>query len=137
MQKGKFKYLYQLVFTSVILIVVPALFFYNAVWKKSFEEINHINTEYYNKVVSTFSNTFASEIIKFKQYANKLSLNSRYNSSDSGFLYEASEKVKENKYYYYEVAQDLLDSCRSAGFEKVGIYYYDQDILYANGSKYS
>ena len=137
MQKGKFKYLYQLVFTSVILIVVPALFFYNAVWKKSFEEINHINTEYYNKVVSTFSSTFASEIIKFKQYANKLSLNSRYNSSDSGFLYEASEKVKENKYYYYEVAQDLLDSCRSAGFEKVGIYYYDQDILYANGSKYS
>lgn len=137
MRKGKFRYLYQLVFTSIILIVVPVLFFYNVVWKKSFDEINHINAEYYRKAVSTFSNTFLSEVLEFKKYANRLSLNSRYNSADSGFLYEASEKVEENKYYYYEVAQDFYDNSRNAGFDMAGIYYYDKDVLYTNGSKYS
>ena len=67
MQKRRYKYLYQLICTSVILVIVPTLLFYNVFWKKSFQEINHINKEYYNNVLSAFYGTFTNEVSEFKE----------------------------------------------------------------------
>ena len=119
------------------MVIVPTLFYFNTFWKKSYEEINVVNEKHYEEVLSEFLDSFLSEISEFKQYAANLSLKSRNNLSDSGFLYEATENMEKNNYYYYKTAQDLADNSRNAGYDKVGIYFYEKDILLTNGAKYT
>ena len=137
MQKRKHKYLYQLICTSIILVVLPVLLFYFVVWKQSFNEINRINTEYYNNLLTTFSGTFANEVFQFKQYVTGFSVNSRSNLENGGIFFEGTTKMEENAYWFWEASDGLKSHAQKAGYSDVGVYYYDKDIILMNGSKYT
>lgn len=137
MQKRKYKYLYQLICTSIILVILPVLLFYNVVWKQSFSEINRINTEYYNNLLTTFSGTFANEVSQFKQYVTGFSVNSRSNLENGGIFFEGTTKMEENAYWFWEASDELKSHAQKAGYSDVGVYYYDKDIILMNGSKYT
>ncbi|MBR2403645.1 MAG: hypothetical protein IKB01_12945, partial [Lachnospiraceae bacterium] len=77
MRNRKFKYLFQLIYTSILLVVIPVLLFYNVVWKKSYEEINLLNKEYYNHALSTFMANFTDTIEEFKSQVVSFSVNSK------------------------------------------------------------
>ena len=137
MQKRKFKYLYQLICTSIILVIVLTLLFYNVVWKKSFCEVNHLNVEYYTNVLNTFTGTFANEISQFNQFVSSFSVNSRSSINNAGVFYDGTDKMKENMYYSWEAARDLESYSCNMGYEGAGIYYYEDDILLVNGLKFT
>lgn len=129
MQRRKYKYLYQLICTSVILVVVPTLLFYNVFWKKSFDEIERLNTEYYDNVLGTFRGTFVNEVLKFKNCVSAFSVNSKSYEESGGIFYLGTEKMEENNYYYWEASQELLKYSQKAGYDKVGCYYYEKDVV--------
>ena len=137
MQRRKYKYLYQLICTSIILVIVPALLFYNVFWKKSFLEINRLNDEYYENVLTTFCGTFANEVNQFRQYISAFSVNSRSSHENGGIFYEGTKKMAENNYYYWEAAQYLSKYSQKVGYDGVGVYYYDKDILLIDGIKHT
>ena len=129
MQKRKYRYLYQLICTSVILVVVPTLLFYNVFWKKSFDEIERLNKEYYENVLGTFRGTFVNEVLKFKNYVSAFSVNSKSYEESGGIFYLGTEKMEENNYYYWEASQELLKYGQKAGYDNVGCYYYEKDVV--------
>lgn len=137
MQNRKYKYLYQLICTSIILVVLPVLLFYFVVWKQSFDEINRINTEYYNNVLTTFCGTFANEITRFKQFATSFSVNSKINLENGGIFFEGTTKMEENEYWYFEATEELKKHAQKGGYDEVGVYYYDKNIILYEGVKYT
>ncbi len=135
MQKRKYRYLYQLICTSVILVVLPTLLFYNVFWKKSFDEIERLNKEYYENVLGTFRGTFVNEVLKFKNCVSAFSVNSKSYEESGGIFFLGTEKMEENNYYYWEASQELLKYSQKAGYDKVGCYYYEKDVVLFDGVK--
>lgn len=136
MQKRRYKYLYQLICTSVILVIVPTLLFYNVFWKKSFQEINHINTEYYNNVLNAFYGTFTNEVSEFKEWVYAFGLNSRTSQIESGVFFQGTEYMEKQPYYYGEALSTLKQYSQEMGYSNIGVYYYEKDCLLASGSKF-
>ena len=56
---------------------------------------------------------------------------------DGGIFYEGTEKMSENTYYYWEAAEYLLKYSQKVGYDEVGVYYYDRDVILLNGRKYT
>lgn len=137
MQKRKYKYLYQLICTSIILVIVPSLLFYNVFWKKSFQEINHINTEYYNNVLTAFYGTFTNEVSEFKEWVVSFAINSRTSQVESGVFFHGTDKMERQPYYYGEALGILKQYSQEMGYTNMGIYYYDKDCVLVNGNKFT
>ena len=137
MQKRKYKYLYQLICTSIILVVVPTLLFYNVFWKKSFNEINHLNAEYYDNVLTAFSSSFTNEISEFKRWVITFGINSRSSQQEGGVFYHGIEMMKEQVYYYREALEELSQYSQKLGYDKIGTYYFDEDCVLVDGVKYT
>ena len=137
MKKERYQYLYQLIWTSIILILLPTIFFYSVIWKSSFKEIKQLNTEYYDSILQMFSGAFVNEVSEFKDLVNVFSVNSRKNASDGGIFYEGTSKMKEHNYYFSEASCELMHYSQKIGYDSVGVYYYDEDIILIDGFKYS
>lgn len=137
MRSRKYKYLFQLMYTSIILVIVPALLFYEVVWKKSFQEINKLNAEYYSHSLTTFMASFIESISDFKSQVVVFSVNSRSSKEEYDVFYEGTSKMEEFAYYYGEAASDLKTYGQKIGYDNMGVYYYEKDFLLSNNVKYS
>ena len=140
MRNRKFKYLFQLIYTSILLVVIPVLLFYNVVWKKSYEEINLLNKEYYNHALSTFMANFTDTIEEFKSQVVSFSVNSKSSRGEQEALsvfYYGTDRMKEYAYYYGEAISKLRTYGQEIGYDNLGVYYYDANVLLADASKYT
>lgn len=137
MRDRKYKYLYQLIITSTLLVIIPVLFFYCIVWKKSIHEINYLNNEYYNNTLTSFRGSFISEMEEFKKHVEAFSTESRTSLTDGGIFYQGTERMEEFPYYYGEASRKLSEYGTDYGYDNVGIYWYDNDVVISNGFKYS
>ena len=140
MRNRKFKYLFQLIYTSILLVIIPVLLFYNVVWKQSYEEINILNKEYYNHSLSTFMANFTDTIEEFKSQVVTFSVNSRSSRDEQGALsvfYHGTAQMKEYAYFYGEAISKLRTHGREIGYDNLGVYYYGEDILLDDASKYT
>ena len=140
MRNRKFKYLFQLIYTSILLVVIPVLLFYNVVWKKSYEEINLLNKEYYNHALSTFMANFTDTIEEFKSQVVTFSVNSKSSRGEQEALsvfYYGTDRMKEYAYYYGEAISKLRTYGQEIGYDNLGVYYYDANVLLADASKYT
>ena len=118
MQDRKYKYLYQLMLTSIILVIVPVLFFYSVVWKKAIREINYVNNEYHNNALDSFLGYFTNEVTEFKNVIVEFSVKSRTSQTDGGIFYYGTEVMEEEAYYYWEAASDLQEYGHKFDFSK-------------------
>ena len=137
MRNRKYKYLYQLICTGVVLIVVPVLLFYNIVWRESYNEICHLNNEYYNKVLTAFYAAFTDKVSEVKNQVNTFSVNSRSDLEESGIFFYGTKKMEEKNYYYGEAVNELHQYGLKMGADGLGIYYYDKDVVLADRTIYS
>lgn len=140
MSRRRFKYLFQLIYTSILLIIIPVLLFYNMVWKKSYEEINLINREYYNHSLSTFMVNFTDTIERFKNHVITFSVNSKSGNGEQGELsvfYYGTTRMKDYAYYYGEAVTKLKKYGQEIGYDNIGVYYYDEDVILTDDSKYT
>ncbi|MBR4060153.1 MAG: helix-turn-helix transcriptional regulator [Lachnospiraceae bacterium] len=137
MRDRKYKYVYQLIITSTLLVIIPVLFFYCIVWKKSIHEINYLNNEYYSNTLASFMGSFISETEEFKKHVVGFSIESGTSLTDSGIFFRGTEKMEEFPYYYGEASRKLSEYGTDYGYDNVGIYWYDNDVVISNGFKYS
>lgn len=137
MRDRKYKYLYQLIFTGMILVVVPTLLYYNLVWKKSFQEIKRLNANYYNNSADAFLSSFLSEVAEFRERINTFSADSRYSEMDAGVFFHGTEKMEKKVYYYSEAIHDLSQYIQTLGYDNIGIFYYEKNLILTNRSKYT
>lgn len=137
MRNRKVKYLYQLVCTSILLIVFPILLFYCFVWNRSYEEIRALNTEYYNHSLSTFMTKFTEVVDNFKNHVITFSVNSKSGQEELIAVYYGTPKMQEYAYYYGEASLRLRTYGKEIGYDDLGAYYYDEDVLLINGNKYT
>ena len=137
MRDRKYKYLYQLMLTSIILVIVPVLFFYSIVWKKAIREINYVNNEYHNNALESFFGYFTNEVSEFRSKIVEFSAISRTSQMDGGAFYYGTEVMEEEVYYYGEAARDLAEYGHQFGFSSIGVYYYEKDFILSNQYKYT
>ena len=137
MRDRKYKYLYQLITTSTLLVIIPVLFFYCMVWKKSIHEVDYLNNEYYNNTLASFMGSFISETTEFKNNVIVFSSESRASLTDSGIFFQGTEKMEEAAYYYGEATRKLAEYGADYGYNNLGIYYYDRDAILTNQLKYT
>lgn len=136
MKRRRYKYLYQLILTSCVLVIVPTLLF-SVVWKKSYGEMKRLNNEHYREISRLFSGTFAESVTRLKKHAMVFSVNSKDNKAGMGVFYEGTRKMQENQYYYLEACKSLTDYCRKIAVEDLAIYYYGKDLILNGASKYN
>lgn len=138
MQDRKYKYLYQLMLTSLVLVIIPVLFFYSVVWKRAIREVDYISNEYHINTLNYFWGYFTNEVADFRNKALEFSLKTRTsNQTDVAVFYQGTSLMKTNAYYYSEAAESISSFGTEIGFSNVGIYYYEKDILLAGHAKYS
>lgn len=133
----KYKYLYQLILTSICLVIIPVLFFYSIVWKRSIRDINYLSNEYYNKELNSFAGSFISKTEEFKAQVVTFSIESRATQTGSGVFYQGTELMEKYPYYYGEASRKLYEYGTDHGYDNVGIYWYDNNVIISNGFKYS
>ena len=129
------KYLYQLLVTGSVLVIVPTIFFFTFFLNRSYEKIKESNKEYYDNLSGIFAETFADEIGDFKDQAVVFEINSRENDSAGGIFFEGTEKMSESPYYFWEACQSLIGYGKKSGLDDFGVYYYEQDWVLYNGQK--
>ena len=137
MRDRKYKYLYQLMLTSIILVIIPVLFFYSIVWKKAIREIDYVNNEYHNNALDSFCGYFTNEVTEFRNKIVEFSAKSRTSQMDAGAFYYGTEAMEEEAYYYGEAARDLAEYGQESGFSNMGLYYYEKDFVLSNQVKYT
>lgn len=118
-------------------MIVPTIFFFSFFLERSFNEISTINTEYYENMCKTFAGTFTEEISGFKMLVLKLSERSRDSLHRDEVIYEGTEKMAENPYYYSQASKELNEFGINAGKISLGVYYYDADFILYDEKKYS
>lgn len=133
--RKKNKYLYQLIITGAILIILPTIFFFAFFLERSYQEINTVNTEYYEDMCRVFAGTFSEEVSTFKSQIMSFALSMDYYECDA--IYEGTLKMSENPYYCWKALKELTEYNKTAGDMSIGIYYYDADFVLYNGVKYS
>ena len=136
MRKKK-KYLYQLVISIYLLIIIPLSISFSIIFEKSYEEIRQNNNEYYQDVTQLFCESVISEISEFNQHATAFGVASRRGASNAGIFYEGAEKMTTNAYYWWEAARDLVEYGKEVRWDLIGVYYYDFDVVLYGGLKYS
>lgn len=137
MRNRKFKYLYQLVYTSFLLVIIPILLFYLLVWNRSYKEIKNMNTEYYNYSLSTFMDRFTVAVDNFKSEVIAFSVKSKSEQDGLSAFYYGTPIMQQYAYYYGEASLKLRTYGKEKGYDDFGVYYYDEDVLLINGSKYT
>lgn len=137
MRDKKYKYLYQLVLTSIILVIVPVLFFHSIVWKKAIREINYVNNEFHNNALTSFLGYFTNEVTEFKNRIIEFSAKSRTSQLEEDVFYQGTKLMEEETYYYGYAAQSLVQYGQQVGYNSIGVYYYEKDLLLTNGFKYT
>ncbi|MBR4060655.1 MAG: helix-turn-helix transcriptional regulator [Lachnospiraceae bacterium] len=137
MRDRKYKYLYQLMLTSIILVIVPVLLFYSIVWIKAISEIDYVNNEYHKNALVSFFGYFTNEVTEFKKQIIEFSAKSRTSQLDEDVFYQGTKLMEEKTYYYGEAAQSLAHYGQQVGYGSIGIYYYEKDLLLTNGIKYT
>ena len=133
----KYKYLYQLMLTSIILVIIPVFFFYNIVWKKAIREIDYVNHGYHNNALESFLGYFTNEVTEFRNKIIEFGAKSRTSQMDGGVFYRGTEAMEEDPYYYGEAAKGLAEYGQEVGFASIGVYYYEKDFVLSNSYKYS
>lgn len=136
MRDRKYKYLYQLILTSIILVIIPILFFYSIVWKKTIHEIDYVNEEYQNNALNYFFGYFTNEVTEFKNKIVEFAATSRTSQIDGGVFYQGTEVMEAEAYYYGKAARDLSEFAQEFGFGDMGAYYYEKDFVLSNKCKY-
>ena len=139
MRNRKFKYLFQLIYTSILLVIVPLLFLYIGVWRRSYKEINLLNAEYYQHALSTFTGDFTGAIDTFKNHVIAFSVHSKTSKpqEEPSVFLDGTSKMKEYAYYYAEAIEELREYGNEIGCDYLGVYYYSEDILLVDGRKYT
>lgn len=137
MRNKKFRYLFQLVYTSILLVIVPILLFYCVVWNRSYEEVKLLNLEYYNHSLSTFMANYTDAIENFKSNAITFSVNSRDSQWELSVFYHGTPLMEKYAYYYGEAISRLRTYGEKNGYELLGVYYYDKDVLLIEDGKYT
>ena len=122
--------------TSIILVIIPMLFFYSIVWKKAISEIDYVSKEYHNNTLTSFIGYFNNEVTDFKDRIVEFSARSRTSQIDGRAFYYGTEAMEEKVYYYGEAARDLMEFGQESGFSNVGVYYYEKDFVLSNKCKY-
>lgn len=135
--RKKNKYLYQLIITSAILIIVPTIFFFTFFLERSFKTMNNANTEYCENITNVFASTFVEAISEFKEQILLFSVNSREKANGSKIFYEGSLKMQENAYYYWEACLELQEFSNKSGTQNFGVLYYDNDFILYDSMKCS
>ena len=136
MKRRRYKYLYQLILTSCVLVIVPTLLF-SVVWKRSYGEMKRLNNEHYREISRLFSGTFAESVTRLKKHATVFSVNSKDNKAGMGIFYEGTRKMQESQYYYLEACKSLADYCRKIAVDDLAVYYYGKDLVLNEESKYN
>ena len=137
MRDRKYKYLYQLMLTSIILVIIPVLFFYSVVWRKAIREIDYVNHEYHDNALNSFMGYFINEVADFRGKIADFGAKSRTSQMNAGIFYQGTEMMEEEAYYYGEAAKDLAEYGQEFGFNNIGVYYYEKDLILSNQIKYS
>ena len=137
MREKKYKYLYQLMITSAVLVIVPVLFFYSVVWKKAVQEVNYLSKEYYANALDSFFTTFKNETKEFRNQVFDFSTKSRVSYLDSGIFYYGTEKMEDSAYYYREAANTLAEYGYIVGYGDISVYYYEKDFVLKSKHKYT
>ena len=137
MQNKKIRYLFQLVYTSVLLVIVPILLFYCIVWNRSYKEVKLLNLEYYNHSLSTFMANYTDAIENFKSNAITFSVNSRDSQWELSVFYHGTPLMEKYAYYYGEAISRLRTYGEKNGYDLLGVYYYDKDVLLIEDGKYT
>lgn len=137
MQKRRGKYLYQLIVTSCVLIIVPTVLFFSFIWRKAYNEINRLNNDYHSEMTRLLCGTFADTVTQLKESAVVFSLNTKDSDGGLDIFHAGPEKMKENPYYYWEACNRLLDYSQKSGVDYMAVYYYGEDFAIDLKQKYT
>lgn len=131
------KYLYQLILTGAVLVIVPTIFFFAFFLKRSFEEINAVNIDYYENMCETFGGAFTEKITEAKSNVLNFATKSWDGTYKDKVIYKGTEKMAENPYYYWEAAAEIAEYGKGVGNQSMGVYYYDADFILCDEKKYT
>lgn len=132
MKRKKYKYLYQLIITILLVLTIPIIFLVQFFWSRSFDEIRRGNEIYYEKVAASFRNGFNDELTDLKDHASLIRVNSK--NTDSVFS-SGKENFLNNAYWYYEAMTELRDNYPNHAVSEWGIYYYEIDSVITRNCK--
>lgn len=137
MQKRRSKYLYQLIVTSCVLIIVPTVFFFTFIWTKAFNEMERLNDDYHSEMTRLFCGTFVDEVSQLKDCAIVFSQSSKDSDGGLDIFHAGTQKMKENPYYYWEACQRLLEYSQKSAVDYLAVYYYGKDLVLDQKQKYT
>ena len=132
MKARKYKYLLRLMAVIILVLAVMTTLFTTLFWTRSFEEIRKGNETYYEKLLDSLVSHFDREVIRLRDYAAQISVDSR--NADSPF-WEGAASYRENAYWYFEAVRELKDQYSRHRVSDCGIYYYDLDSIITKGAK--
>ena len=90
MKARKYKYLLRLMAVIILVLAVMTTLFTTLFWTRSFEEIRKGNETYYEKLLDSLVSHFDREVIRLRDYAAQISVDSR--NADSPFWGSAKAK---------------------------------------------
>lgn len=131
MKKKKHTYLYKLAASIMLILFMPVTVFFSFYWKRSFDEIEHNQNAYYEKLLDSFSESFHANMMGLKEHAVSVVA---YSKDPKSAFYRGSESFKENDYWYYEAARELDEEHFLSEVESFGVYYYEIDCIVTRNS---
>lgn len=132
MKARKYKYLLRLMAVIILVLTVMTIMFTTLFWTRSFEEIRKGNEIYYEKLLDSLSSHFDREIIRLRDYAAQMSVDSRNVES---IFWEGVASYQENAYWYSEAVREIKDRYSRHGVSECGIFYYDLDSIITRDAK--
>jgi hypothetical protein len=135
--RKKNKYLYQLVITSCLLIIIPLSISFSFLLERSYKEIKQNNNAYYQDMTQLFRESVVNEISEFNEYATAFSATSRKGVSSGGIFYEGTDKMTTSEFYWWKAGRELVEYSKKVGYDAIGVYFYDLDVVLYDGYKYS
>lgn len=128
------RYLGRMVWTSLLLILLPCLIALFVMMQQAYSGIlDHTRTNYATGV-RDFSTEFVRRLDSYRSMAMRVAVDSR--DSDSTLYILQQERADENAYYYMEM-RDALASFNVSYGCKVHVYFSEIDALVSSSGKYT
>ena len=129
------RYLRRLIAVATILVMIPCVIGFAAIYRISYQEVMHSNEEYYSQTLNDFSDLFSEYINKMVKFSWQISEDSR-NPQMPAYALQRQTLLGNPINYRYPFISTLNQYRYSAPVENFGLYYPEYDILFFDSYKY-
>lgn len=129
------RYLRHMICVAIVLVMIPCIIGFAAIYRISYQEIIHSNEGYYHQTLNNFSSLFSARVSQIAQHAWQISEDSR-NPQRPAYAMQRQALTGDPINYRYPFISTLNQYRYSSPVSDFGLYYPEHDILFFDSFKY-